>query len=64
MKLLENTKIIALIDLDFGWTNKEVEKILQASKRKMHIKQMAKIVRRPIDEVAVLLIHLGREGKI
>lgn len=57
-------KVIALIDLNFFWEAWEVKKIIDGYNKKLHIKQLSKLVHRSIDEVAVLLIHLGREGKI
>ena len=57
-------KVIALIDLNFDWTQNEVTKVIRGYRNKMNIKQLAKLVRRPVDEVAILLIHLGREEKI
>ena len=57
-------KVIALIDLNFDWTQNEVTKVTRGYRNKMNIKQLAKLVRRPVDEVAILLIHLGREEKI
>jgi predicted regulator of amino acid metabolism with ACT domain len=56
--------IIALEDLDFTWYPTEVEKVKKLWKYGRHIRDIAKQVRRDIDEVAVLIMHLARKKEI
>lgn len=55
---------IALEDLDFGWNLLDVQKVLEMAKELRYIKDIAKEVNRPIDEVTILIIDLGRKGMI
>jgi hypothetical protein len=61
---MNTTKYIPLEDMDFIWKIEQVEKVIECYRDKMHIRHIAKYVRRPIDEVAVLLMDLGRKGVI
>ena len=54
--------IIALDDLNFFWTLTEARKVKQGYRKKLHISEIAKNVNRPQDEVALLIMDLGRRG--
>lgn len=56
--------IIALDDIDFSWFRAEVEKVKKLWAYGWHIADIAKQMKRDIDEVAVLIMHLARKGKI
>jgi len=56
--------IIALSDLDFSWFPEEVGKVKQLWNQSLHIAAIAAKVKRDQDEVAVLIMHLARKGKI
>jgi hypothetical protein len=58
------TKYIPLEDMDFIWNLKQVQKVIECYNDKMHISHIAKYVRRPQDECAVLIMDLGRKGMI
>jgi hypothetical protein len=47
--------------MDFLWDLQDVQKVREALKEKLHISKIAKIVKRPQDEVAVLIMDLGRK---
>lgn len=55
---------IALIDLDFTWTKKQVKRVIAYWKSGYHIAEIARKVDRIIDEVAILIIDLARKEKI
>ena len=55
---------IACDDMDFSWTEKAVNRVNQMWKAGAHITAIARAVRRPADEVALLIMSLAREGKI
>jgi len=55
------THWIPLDDMDFLWDLQDVQKVREALKEKLHISKIAKIVKRPQDEVAVLIMDLGRK---
>jgi hypothetical protein len=52
---------IPLEDMNFLWSIADVETVIEAYKSKMFIGKIAKIVKRPIDEVAILIMDLGRK---
>lgn len=56
--------IIALSDLDFSWFPEEVGKVKQLWNQGLHIADIAEYMKRDQDEVAVLIMHLARKGKI
>jgi len=56
--------IIALDDLDFSWFIDEIDKVKRLWKYGWHIADIAKQMRRDIDEVAILIMHLSRRGEI
>jgi len=62
--------VIALDDLDFSWTNQEIMTATLLWNLGTPIKIMAKKLRphdsiaNGIDEVALLIMHLKRQGKI
>lgn len=58
----EYIKWIPLDDMDFSWDIKDVDKVREAYKDNLHISKIAKIAKRPQDEVAVLIMDLGRKG--
>lgn len=61
---MSTTKYIPLEDMDFIWDMEKVDKVIECYENKMHIRHIAKYIRRPIDEVAVLIMDLGRKGII
>ena len=56
--------VIALDDLDLSWYPGEAETVRRLCGYGWHISDIAKYVRRDIDEVAVLIMHLARQKKI
>jgi hypothetical protein len=56
--------VIALDDLDFSWYPKEITFVQQTWKQGLHIAEIAKKLDRDQDEVAALIMHLARRGKI
>lgn len=56
--------VIALDDLDFSWLPDEVKKVRKLWTFGWHIADIAKQMKRDQDEVAVLIMHLARKGKI
>lgn len=56
--------IIVLDDLDFSWFPAEVAKVKKLWDFGWHIADIAKTVKRDQDEVATLVMHLARKGKI
>jgi len=57
--------IIALDDLEFSWFPEEAEKAIKLWGSGCHIKEITKeLYRDDPDEVAVLFMHLARQGKI
>jgi len=56
--------VIALDDLDFSWFPAEVEKVKKLWAYGWHIADITRQVKRDQDEVAVLIMHLARLGKI
>ena len=58
------TNWIPLDDMDFLWNLRDVQKVIDAYRNKIHIAQISKIVKRPQDEVAILIMDLGRKEMI
>lgn len=56
--------IVALDDLDFSWFPVEVNKVKKLWSFGWHIADIAKHMKRDPDEVAVLIMHLARQGRI
>jgi len=56
--------IIALDDLDLSFTKEETEAVLDFWGEGKHIADIAEYMKRDQDEVAVLIMHLARKGKI
>lgn len=56
--------IIALEGLDFTWFPEEAEKVKKLWRAGWHIGYIAEQTQRDQDEVAVLIMHLARKGKI
>ena len=56
--------IIVLDDLDFSWLPAEVAKVKKLWDFGWHIADIAKQMRRDVDEVAILIMHLSRRGEI
>lgn len=62
--------IIALDDLSFEWTAEEMEKAVRLYNMGATIREMARKLRpytnldKSLDEVAILIMHLGRQGKL
>lgn len=61
---MKNRYVIALDGLDFSWDPKAVEKVKKLWSDGRHISDIAKTVRRDIDEVALLVMHLARKKQI
>ena len=59
-----NETYIACLDLNFGWRPFDVARVREAWKVGTPIDEIARTVRRDVDEVAVLLIDLARKGEI
>ena len=55
---------IPLMDMEFIWKFDDVEKVINLYKKNMNIKEMRNIIKRPTDEIAILLMDLGRKGVI
>jgi len=55
---------IILEDLDFSWFKHEISKVKELWALGEHIADIAKAVNRDQDEVALLITHLARKGKI
>jgi hypothetical protein len=62
--MMNSNGFIALADLDYFWTNGEAKRIISGYKSGKKIKELSGMVRRPIEEVAILIIDLGKKGKI
>lgn len=56
--------VIALDDLDFTWLPSEIALVKMMWDFDYHIADIAAKVKRDQDEVAVLIMHLARKGKI
>lgn len=55
---------IALLDLDFSWNKKQLNRVKVYWEAGYHIAEIAEKVDRIIDEVAILIIDLSRKGEI
>jgi hypothetical protein len=55
---------IPLDDMNFAWKMEQVNKVIECYKQKMHIRDIAKTIKRPQDECAILIMDLGRKGVI
>lgn len=60
----ETNLIIALEDLDFSWFPQEIALVQKMWNTGCHIADIAEKIERDQDEVALLIIHLARQGKI
>jgi hypothetical protein len=56
--------MIALQDLDFYWSDADVKKVSKLYKESCGIRTISKTISRPVDEVAILIIDLGRKGEL
>lgn len=56
--------IIALDDMDFSWYKKEIEKVKRLWDNNLHIADISRQIDRDQDEVAILIMHLARNGEI
>lgn len=67
---LKEPVITILEDLDFSYTQSEIELAIDLWNRGLHINDMAKLIRKhdtlrnAIDEIALLIIHLKRQELI
>lgn len=59
-----NTIYIALEDINFDWRDKEVQKVRMMWESDYPIKDIAKKLRRPIDDVAMLIYDQALKRKI
>jgi len=65
MKLRPKSELVIILeDLDFSWYAVEMNKVKSLWKYGWHIKDIAKTVKRDQDEVAMLIMHLARQGRI
>lgn len=55
---------IPLEDMEFNWKWEDVTKVIELYKLNKNIKEMKKVIKRPTDEIAILIIDLGRKGFI
>jgi len=60
----EQELLITLEDLDFSWYLDEVTLVKKLWLCGCHLADIAKKVRRDPDEVAILIMHLARQGEI
>ena len=56
--------MIALQDLDFFWEDADVKKVSELYKESCGIRAISKRISRPVDEVAILIMDLGRKGEL
>jgi hypothetical protein len=63
-KLRPPELIIALDDLDFSFIPEEAETTKQMWQEGKHIADIAEKLKRDMDEVAVLIMHMARRGEI
>lgn len=56
--------VVILEDLDFSWFKSEIATVKMMWQSGQHITNIAKAVERDQDEVALLIMHLARCGKI
>jgi hypothetical protein len=61
---MDSKGFIVLTDLNYYWTNTQAKKIINGYKSGNKIIELSELVRRPIEEVALLLIDLGKKNKI
>ena len=62
--MMSSNGFIVLADLNYYWTNGEAKRVINGYKSGKKIIELSTIVRRPIEEIALLLIDLGKKGKI
>lgn len=55
---------IACYDMNFSWLQQDVKKVIRLWEYGLSLKEMGKHLRRDLDEIAILLMDLGRKGKI
>ena len=55
---------IALLDLNFGWRPQDVKRVKDAWRAGKPLDEIARMIRRDADEVAILLMDLARKGEI
>jgi len=55
---------IACYDMNFSWLPQDVKKVIRLWEYGLSLKEIGKHLRRDLDEIAILLIDLGRQGKI
>lgn len=60
----KETLVIALDDLDLSFTKAEIGAVLDFWGEGVHIADIAEELNRDQDEIAVLIMHLARKGKI
>lgn len=60
--MLSSQTYIPLEDMNFLWKWEEVRKVIKLYKYGVEITEIKKIMKRPTDEVAVLIMDLGRKG--
>lgn len=63
-KLRPPELIIALDDLDFSFLPEEAETTKQMWQEGKHIADIAAKLKRDMDEVAILIMHLARQGLV
>ena len=56
--------MIILEDLDFTWEREDINKVTKMWNEGIYVPDIAKNINRPTEEVFLLLMHLGRQGRI
>lgn len=70
-KMRPKEKLIPILDdLDQSWTKREMRQAAMMYKNNVSLENMAKLLRphdrlnNAVDEVALLIMHLGRQGMV
>lgn len=56
--------MIILDDLDFEWKQKQIDRVIAMWQEGINVINIAAEINRNTEEVFLLLMHLGRKGKI
>lgn len=56
--------MIILEDVDFAWEREDINKVTKMWNGGIYVPDIAKNINRPTEEVFLLLMHLGRQGRI
>lgn len=55
---------VILLDMDFAWQNEDIETVQTMWQEGYSIEKISERVKREVDEVFLLLLHLARKRKI